>query len=277
MLLSVLRAGLPSLVVTAAVLGWLLRTRAWPSVGLGLAWAAGVIVGSWANTPLVPLLPRFHWHWLPILSVAATVILVWVALRVASVAWQWASVATVAVLVAWRVVPSWPEMTPYWRTTVLLAGYLLVVCAGWWTVTRRTSIPELAAYLSLTQAALVVSTAVAVSITFAQLGCLMLGASLSMTGGLGIAAARGQLASWRTFPWVVPVALTLGVSAFVSAVEPLPPDWAFLAIPLAPALAPALAGATETLWPNAPANRRLAIRVLLVNITLLASVSAICS
>jgi hypothetical protein len=224
---------LPAGIALAVVL--LVRRTTPAGLARHSAAALGFAAGFFAGYALLPswaeLVPSRHWHWLPYLTAAATLIGP-IGLTEGGVSRAMRGLLQLAIAgaAAWLLVPTWATLTPPRLVSVaLLASYLVLLMVlldhlPLGTVGRR--FPVLLCAAACVTAALI---AYAVSVTYGRVA------------GLAAAALAGIcVAAWLRFDaaelrGLIPAfAVAVGGAAYVACIDPQPPQLGLLLAPAAP-------------------------------------------
>jgi hypothetical protein len=174
--------------------------------------------------------PTRHWQWIPYLTIkAAAVGAVIGAVRMPAVA-RWVLIADTAILSAWFLVPTWPDLEPRREVALpLFAAYLFLLAVLLDSLTGRLQSSAVTAQLALS----------------AFCSAAMIAALVSLTYGEPAVTAAAALAGCAAAGWLFPepamaralalaYAVNVGGWAFTGAINPRPPVFALLITPLAP-------------------------------------------
>ena len=151
------------------ILRWLLPDAFEKRYTVVIAFVTGFFVG-YGMLSLSPWIPTAHWHWLPWMLLAATVVgPVSCANGVARIE-RWLLYALLALGVGWMLVPTWEDLEPArWIQLICFALYVVGWVAIMQPVERRSAGPLLPAVLSVTLAAAAIILALSGSLRFAQI------------------------------------------------------------------------------------------------------------
>lgn len=195
------------------------------ALGLGLGFFVGYAVLPWT-----PLVPARHWQWLPYAGAVAMAMGPIGRAGGVSVVERLLLNALAAVVAAFLLVPTWPDLEPSRPVYVaLLAAYLVALAALLEPLPVRLPGRLFLPLLAGAAACAAVMLAVFVSITFGQVAgvaaAALAGCSVAMRFGTAATLARSAML------WF---AVIVGGCAFVGFIEPKPPLFGLLLAPAAP-------------------------------------------
>ena len=151
------------------ILRWLLPDAFEKRYTVVVAFVAGFFVG-YGMLSLSPWIPTAHWHWLPWMLLAGTVVGPISCVNGVYRIERWLLYALLALGVGWMLVPTWEDLEP--ARWIHQACFVLYV-VGWMAVMeplgRRSAGPLLPAVLTATLTAAAVILALAGSLRFAQI------------------------------------------------------------------------------------------------------------
>jgi hypothetical protein len=230
----------------AAATAWLLWRLLPKSLAQRYSLAAGLAAGFAVGYFLLPdewapLAPVQHWHWLPYLGVAAVLAAIGLAHGTFAIE-RWLAYGLLALVMAWQLVPLWPDLYPPRVYTVpLIAAYVLLMAGLLTALPDRLLGRAFIALLAASAATVAIAVGLEVSGKFGQVAA----AAAAATAGSFAATCfrtpasstnegfRGGLAT--AIRGLVPVfAVLAGGAAFIGAIEPTPPLPILLVPPAAP-------------------------------------------
>jgi hypothetical protein len=199
---------------------------------LPVAFAAGLIAGymllpSWAS-----LVPRRHWQWLVWLGVLAAAIGPIGLHAHRGVTVRLAAILVVSLTSSWLLVPTWTDLTPARPICIAIVATFLAVSASLTDLLAERVAPNaLAASLAASSVCAAIAVAGLVSVTYGRVAGVM---AAAFCGALAAGVPGQSAIAMRS---ILPVyAITVGGTAFVAAIEPKPPMWGLLGLPMAPLL-----------------------------------------
>lgn len=200
--------------------------RSAAALAMGVAILVGyLLLASWADLAL-----KRHWHWMPYLALAASVIgPITVAGGVQS-AERWTLSLLAALVAASLLVPHWASLQPSRAVLVpSLGAYLGALAIGLEPLARRVSARMLLASLALAAMCVALLIATFVSLTYARLAvctaAALLGCWIACLFVPGSVRARGIGLTYS---------LAVGGWAFVGCIDPPKPLLGLLIAPVAP-------------------------------------------
>jgi hypothetical protein len=195
----------------------------------GIALSAAYCVGYLLLPGWAELTPRRHWQWTFYLALIA-VVLGCVASTGRPLAIQrWISFLLAALLAAWLLVPTWPDLTPPRTVWIpLLATYLLVLAATAEPLAARLPPAVFTGCCALAAACVALLIAAYVSVTYARL------AGIAAAGLVGCWAASLVDRNFKALSLGLGYSLMVGGLAFVGTIEPRQPLVGILVAPAAP-------------------------------------------
>jgi hypothetical protein len=235
--IEILGAGTAAPLVVAIGLVWLGRRwlssprsrRCLAAAALSAAFFAGYTVLALLPLPWVDFVPPPSWQSLPWLGLLAAILSPLATFDGSLRGLRWAVWLSLAIVAAWWLVPTWPDLWPSRPVSIaLLAGYLFVLMVLLDALPDRLTGRLLPGVMTLSAGALAVLLAALLSIRFGQLACL---AASALAGCFAASFLNPQATSRGLIPGY---AVLLGGLAYVGCVEPVPPLPALLLIPAAP-------------------------------------------
>jgi hypothetical protein len=219
--------------ITLWLVRWILPAEMHSRYGLTLGAGVGLLVGYGLLPAWAPWQPTTYWHWLPYLGLAAAGV---GSLTLASgIHWaeRWIAALLLAGLSAWYLVPTWGQLEPtrVWHVTVL-AAYMAALIACLAPLSRQMAADRWLAYLGTSAFVSAVTTAIAVSLRFGQVGTILAASLLGLAAIAWLSPATIQpIRSQTIVPWY---AILVGGMAYVAYVNPSPRLPGFIFMPLAP-------------------------------------------
>jgi hypothetical protein len=194
-------------------------------VALSAAFFAGYAALALLPLPWVDFVPPPSWQSLPWLGLLAAILSPLATMGGSLRGLRWVVWLTQAIVAAWWLVPTWPDISPSRPLSIaLLAGYLFVLMVLLDAMPDRLTGRLLLGVMTLSAGALAALLAALLSIRFGQLA----GLATSALAGCFLnpqASSRG---------WIPGYAVLIGGLAYVGCVEPVPPLPVLLLIPPAP-------------------------------------------
>jgi len=196
------------------------------AVGFAIAFFAGyALLPSWA-----PLEVARHWHWLPYLAAVAMVLGPLALANGIHPAERGIVQLLLALLAAWLLVPTWPDLQPSRPVYIaFLTGYLLLLSILLDLLISRLPGPLLLVQLALVAIGIAILLAVFSSLKFGQIAGI---AAAALAGCAGAAAWCRSACNARGL--VLGFVVILGGSAFVGYLDHQPPLTGLLLVPAAP-------------------------------------------
>jgi hypothetical protein len=214
-----------------------LANRSLPVVARWAAAAWAFAAAFWLGYALLAWLqnrsdfvPERHWQWIPYLTLLAAAVATATAYGKLRFIARWTLFLVTALVSAWLLVPTWPDLVPRRALAIpLLTAYLLLLTTLLEPLADRLHAAALSTHLAITALASAAMIAAFVSLTYGE------------PATIAAAALAGCAVGARLFPDTITFrSLTLAYSvnvggwAFTGAIEPRPPLFALLLTPLAP-------------------------------------------
>jgi hypothetical protein len=199
------------------------------ALSFGIAFWLGYALLAWLQLRS-DFAPARHWQWIPYLTIlAAAVGAVISSVRMPTVA-RWILIASAAIVSAWFLVPTWPDLEPRREITLpLFAVYLFLLSVLLDSLNGRLQSSAVTAQLALSAFCSAAMIAALVSLTYGEPAVI----SAAALAGCAVGAwLYPELAMTRALALVY--AVNVGGWAFTGAVNPRPPLFALLIAPLAP-------------------------------------------
>lgn len=144
-------------------------------------------LGSWQAT--------LHWHWLPYIVLAATVVGAVALAGGVQLLERWLLYGLVAVLAAWLLVPEWEDLEPSWHLwTVAMTIYVTLLAALIQPLAARVPGPLIGTVLSLCMVVVAVILALSGSLRMAQIAGTAAGGLVGCTTASVLQSRRGDFA-----------------------------------------------------------------------------------
>jgi hypothetical protein len=207
-------------------------------------WFSGVVIGvaymlghgTWQaaqGNSISSLVPSFAWtheHWPLYLAPAVGVAAAAIGVLKPGQGWRMAAYAAIAIVAAWVLVPTWPNLWPSRAMCVpLLAAYFTALAALLERLADRVSPILLVWMLAATAGGVALLVSARSSLSYGQMA------------GIGAAAFAAVAVMWSLHWWsAIPVGLGLAFSviiggwAFIAAIYPNPPLFGYLLVTAAP-------------------------------------------
>lgn len=199
------------------------------AAALSAAFFVGYAALALLPLPWVDFVPPPSWQSLPWLGLLAAILGPLATMGGSLRGLRWAVWLTLAIVAAWLLVPTWPDLWPSRPVSIaLLAGYLFVLMVLLDDMPDRLTGQLLLGVMTLSAGALAALLAALLSIRFGQLAGL---ATSALAGCIAASFLNPQSTSRGLIPGY---AVLLGGLAYVGCVEPVPPLPALLLIPAAP-------------------------------------------
>lgn len=205
--------------------------------------------------------PSLHWHWLPYLVVAATVIgAAALADRVRLVE-RWLLYAVVSAAAAWFLIPDWHDLEPSWSVhAIVLSVYLVLLSALLQPLAARLPGSLIGTTLSICLVVVAVVMGISGSVRFAQIAGAAAGGFVGCTIAAMFRNRRGDF-SGTALPFAV-LAAGLMLSGRANSYSDVPLI-SYVLPPLAPLGLWLSAGAWESRRPGRVGSVMAAILVIL--------------
>ena len=211
-------------------IGWLMPSDAGRRYRLPMSLALAVFIGMALSPTTNSLRPEESWEWIPYLAILAAFACGLTHATGVTIGERWIAIANIAVLTAWKIVPTWDELAAT-RSMQILAVAIGIALLTILIEPLATKVPGRAfpVWLFLAAGACAVLILAEVSETFGRLAALPASALL----GCGIASRFSPgTADWRTIG--LPYAALVGGYAFTGYIYPTQPLTPLLAVPFAP-------------------------------------------